>query len=72
MPDKADDIFNAVRNAKDKDELAKKLGNKLSPDQSKRVKKLLGDENALKKLLNNSKVKDIINKITEEDNGFGK
>lgn len=69
MRNEMDEIFDDVRKGEDREKLAKKLKSRLNSDQRKKLEGLLGDKNALKKLMNSPKVKEIINKITEEDNG---
>ncbi len=69
MADKSNELFEKVRSSKNGKELADYLKGKLNAEQSKRLKSLLGDENAVKRLLNTPRAKEIIKKITEEGNG---
>ena len=71
MPENIDEMINRIRNNNEQEnkKLAEDLTNSLSQEQKTALDKLMNDNSLLQKIINNEKVREIMNKIGGEQNG---
>lgn len=71
MPENIDEMINRIRNNNEQEnkKLAEDLTNSLSQEQKTVLDKLMNDNSLLQKIINNEKVREIMNKIGGEQNG---
>ncbi len=71
MPENIDEMINRIRNNNEQEnkKLAEDLTNSLSQEQKTALDKLMNDKSLLQKIINNEKVREIMNKIGGEQNG---
>lgn len=63
------EIIAKFRQGGSKQELGDYLKSKLNASQAKKLDEIINDENALKDILNTPKAKELLRRITGEDNG---
>ncbi len=71
MSDNLDEMINKIKNnsADENRKLAENLKNNLTDEQKSSLEKLMSDSNLMQKLMNNSKVQEIIRKLGGDGNG---
>ncbi len=71
MPENIDEMINRIRNNNEQEnkKLAEELANGLSQEQKTALDKLMNDKSLLQKIVNNEKVREIMNRIGGEQNG---
>ncbi len=71
MPENIDEMINRIRNNNEQEnkKLAEELANGLSQEQKTALDKLMNDKSLLQKIINNEKVREIMNRIGGEQNG---
>ena len=71
MPENIDEMINRIRNNNEQEnkKLAEDLTNSLSQEQKTALDKLMNDKSLLQKIVNNEKVREIMNRIGGEQNG---
>lgn len=62
-------ILDDMRNQKSKQDAQDYLMKQLKPDQSKRLKELLSDKNAMEQMLSTPQAQELLKKFTEGKNG---
>lgn len=62
-------ILDDMRNQKSKKDAQDYLMKQLKPDQSKRLKELLSDKNAMEQMLSTPQAQELLKKFTEGNNG---
>ncbi len=62
-------ILDDMRNQKSKQDAQDYLMKQLKPDQSKRLKELLSDKNAMEQMLSTPQAQELLKKFTEGNNG---
>lgn len=61
-------ILNDMRNQKSKQDAQDYLMKQLKPDQSKRLKELLSDKNAMEQMLSTPEAQELLKRFTEGNN----
>lgn len=71
MPENIDEMINRIRNNNEQEnkKLAEELANGLSQEQKTALDNLMNDKSLLQKIVNNEKVREIMNRIGGEQNG---
>ena len=62
-------ILDDMKNQKSKQDAQDYLMKQLKPDQSKRLKELLSDKNAMEQMLSTPQAQELLKKFTEGNNG---
>ncbi len=63
-----DELIKGIKSKKSKEETQEFLDKNLSPDQSKQLKDVLGDKEAIRRLLSTPKAQELLKKFTEDKN----
>ena len=72
MADNIDDIISKIKSNSNEEnqKFARELQSGLSPNQNEALQKLLGDKEMLKKIFESDKMKNIIEKLGGDNNGY--
>ena len=64
-----DELINGIKSKKSNEETQDYLMKNLTPNQNKKLKEVLSDKEAIKKLLSTPKAQELLKKFTEGKNG---